>query len=164
MKTPASAAVSPTVGANCRRLVTTGTMGRFMMGANWVAVDTGGGKTCFDSTHEEHKHTSIYPASGLTEGDNTPTAALRCISMVTRTTMVLPSLSLSLSRGGRNLLGVLGGNEERKSPSPPLGYRDTLYIAVSQHTLDTRHTTQNTAVKPALVSWSPLLGTKPLRS
>ena len=70
----------------CRRLVTTGTMDRFM-GANWAAVETGGGKTCLDSTHGTHKHTRMYPASGLTEGDNTPTAALRCISMVTRTTM-----------------------------------------------------------------------------
>ena len=26
-------------------------------------------------TQARHKHTAIYPASGLTEGDNTPTAA-----------------------------------------------------------------------------------------
>ena len=77
IKTPANASAGPTVGANYRRLVTTGTMGRFMMGANWTTVETGGGKTRFDSAHEEHKHTSMYPASGLTEGDNTPTAALR---------------------------------------------------------------------------------------
>ena len=84
------------------------------MGANWVAVETGGGKTCFDSTYEEHKHTSIYPASGLTEGDNTPTAALRCISMDTGTTMVFPSLSFSLSLRKKKLSLSTGGKWEEK--------------------------------------------------
>jgi hypothetical protein len=76
-----------------------------MMGANWVAVDTGGGKMCLNSTHEEHKHTSIYPASGLTEGDNTPTAALRCISMDQETRGGLTAVFYVLCLGIQCTLG-----------------------------------------------------------
>ena len=79
------------------------------MGANWVAVETGGGKTCLDSTHEEHKHTSMYPASGLTEGDNTPTAALRWILVEPHKNYnANPFLSLFLARGGRSLWELWG--------------------------------------------------------
>ena len=64
MNTPAGAAAGPTVGANCRRGVTTDAMGWLNLGP----MDTGGirGGVVHRKAHTEHtKHTSTYPGSGL---------------------------------------------------------------------------------------------------
>src|SRR5664279_5007995 len=61
MKTPASAAAGPTVGANCRGGVTADAMGWLMLGP----MDAGGAGEGRCAKEHTRKNTSTYPGSGL---------------------------------------------------------------------------------------------------
>ena len=67
MKTPASAAASPTVGANCRGGVTTDAMGWLKCGAGWTLLAPGRAST-LESVHETHTtHTDTHRHTRFTQ-------------------------------------------------------------------------------------------------
>jgi hypothetical protein len=75
MNTLASVAAGPMVGAKCHLGEQTYAMGRLELGPN----GTRGFRGVKHTEEHDRKERHNYLGSGLSEGDNTPTPALRCI-------------------------------------------------------------------------------------